>query len=414
MKLLRDERGLALPLVLVVLIVVSLLGIALFNYSTSELTHSVREEKKARAHYIARAGAESLARHIMEDMVILDEVKNIGDKIVFDEQDFTVVYHGLEEKEEEKVGDLLVELERITDYRVEVTGIGTVDEVSQRVKILLETQEKFDGVIYSLGSLDFQRSINEISGDIYSGGEVKFGGETVEEDKWDNHSQVNGIIRPGVKITFPPPEFPDEPASYEGDFILSNNTSDTIEHDPSENKQALNMINIKNGAELTIDANKGDVFVEAEKLDMDPNGKLLLKTSSIHDLTLVVNDAELSEVEVKGSGTARLYVRSEANLQTPHGVVTIEDGANLLVFLDQDAIMELRANSHFKGLIYGPEATVEMGSNANFTGSMTVNQLKGTGGSSEIGEAQTDIKQEYSWDLLDDIDVGGYYMVRWS
>ncbi|RQD74088.1 MAG: hypothetical protein D5R97_08355 [Candidatus Syntrophonatronum acetioxidans] len=409
MKLLRDEKGLALPLVLVVLIVISLLGIALFNYSTSELTHSVREEKKARAHYIARAGAESLARHIMEDMGILDEVKNIGDKIVFDEQDFTVVYQGLEEKEEEKVGDLLVELERITDYRVEVTGIGTVDEVSQRVKILLETQEKFDGVVYSLGSLDFQNNVS-ISGDVFSGGEVKFGGKTVEEDEWDNHSQVNGIIRPGVKITFPPPEFPDEPDSYEGELDVSNDY--TIAHNSPENNQALKKINIGNNAELTIDASYGDVFVEAEKLDMHQNGELLLKTSSHHDLTLVVDTVTLRRVRVTGDGTARLYVRSEANVQTPHGDI-VDEGAHLLVFLEQDAIMELHANSHFEGLVYGPEATVEIGGNADFTGSMTVEHLKGRKGNITIGSAQTEIKQEYSWDLLD-IDVGGYYMVRWS
>ena len=67
-----------------------------------------------------------------------------------------------------------------------------------------------------------------------------------------------------------------------------------------------------------------------------------------------------------------------------------------------------------EGLVYiGPEATVSMGGNADFTGAMIVEQLKGTGGNAKIGAAGTEIRRKYSWDLLD-LDYGGYWLVYWT
>ena len=57
----RNEKGVALPLVLIVMIVTMLLGTALWQYSMTDITHVSKEEKKMQAYYLARSGAELIA-----------------------------------------------------------------------------------------------------------------------------------------------------------------------------------------------------------------------------------------------------------------------------------------------------------------------------------------------------------------
>lgn len=58
-KYLRNENGLAMPLVLVVLIVLVLLGTAIWQYSIADTQHVYRDEQRMKAHYMARAGADA-------------------------------------------------------------------------------------------------------------------------------------------------------------------------------------------------------------------------------------------------------------------------------------------------------------------------------------------------------------------
>jgi len=60
----KNERGTALPMVLVVMIVLSLLGTALWQYSTADTMQVTADEKKMQAYYLARAGAEATAQYI--------------------------------------------------------------------------------------------------------------------------------------------------------------------------------------------------------------------------------------------------------------------------------------------------------------------------------------------------------------
>ncbi|MEW6424256.1 MAG: hypothetical protein AB1523_05835 [Bacillota bacterium] len=59
MKLLKNEKGWAMPLALMLVFVVSLLGAALWQYSMTEVKRVERETKRLQAHYLARAGVEA-------------------------------------------------------------------------------------------------------------------------------------------------------------------------------------------------------------------------------------------------------------------------------------------------------------------------------------------------------------------
>ncbi len=53
-----DQRGAALPVVLLAAVVVALLGLALWHYSMLDLGHVTRDESRMKAHYLARSGAQ--------------------------------------------------------------------------------------------------------------------------------------------------------------------------------------------------------------------------------------------------------------------------------------------------------------------------------------------------------------------
>lgn len=64
-----------MPLVLMVILVITLLGTALWYYSMTDIKHVSIEEKAMQAHYLARSGAELVADYAInnfESLISLD------------------------------------------------------------------------------------------------------------------------------------------------------------------------------------------------------------------------------------------------------------------------------------------------------------------------------------------------------
>ncbi len=59
MCFIRDEKGAAMIVALLVMVVLLLLGTALWQYSTSDTIHVAMDEKRMQAYYLARAGADA-------------------------------------------------------------------------------------------------------------------------------------------------------------------------------------------------------------------------------------------------------------------------------------------------------------------------------------------------------------------
>ena len=58
MGIIRNEKGAALITALMVMVVLFLLGIALWQYSIADTIHVVKDEQRMQAYYLARAGAD--------------------------------------------------------------------------------------------------------------------------------------------------------------------------------------------------------------------------------------------------------------------------------------------------------------------------------------------------------------------
>ncbi|UNK16090.1 pilus assembly PilX N-terminal domain-containing protein [Paenibacillus sp. N3/727] len=63
----KNERGFALPMVLILVTALSILGMTLLGVSVSQAARTVHQEKKEQAFYIAKSGADAIASYIIEN-----------------------------------------------------------------------------------------------------------------------------------------------------------------------------------------------------------------------------------------------------------------------------------------------------------------------------------------------------------
>jgi len=243
--------------------------------------------------------------------------------------------------------------------------------------------------------MEFQNNVN-VNGDLVSGGTI-----TAPKD-------YDGTITENLVISFPPPEFPAEPEAYSGELLVPNNASLTVSESPAPK---YDKTNIGNNGQLSFQPGFTEINMESRLFDMHNGGAMVFAPEG-KTITLVVDEIVLKDIKIVGSGLVEIYVRSKANIQTTHASVSISEDALLVLYLDKGCVMEMQANSYFEGLVYGPEATVEIGGNADFSGAMIVEQIKGRGGNFTIGGAGTEIEHKYSWEQIG-FEYGGYWIVHW-
>ncbi|WP_106767475.1 pilus assembly PilX N-terminal domain-containing protein [Paenibacillus faecalis] len=65
--MIKNERGFALPMVLILVTALSILGMTLLGVSVSQASRTVYQEKKEQAFYIAKSGADAIASYIIEN-----------------------------------------------------------------------------------------------------------------------------------------------------------------------------------------------------------------------------------------------------------------------------------------------------------------------------------------------------------
>lgn len=406
MKFIKCEKGMALPLTMMIFLVLGLLGAAIWHYSISELNQSSRDERITMSYYLARAGAESLALEIMVNSEILELVPQVDDKVEFGRQSF-------QPAAQDKLGEYEVIMERVSSRRVIITGIGYVSGSEQRVSVYLETMEAFDGLVYSKGSLDFNENATVTGGDIASGGKITWSGNSEPPVGFEYNLYEDTVIE------FPDQPFPEPQEQFPPPDNILNiddpNDPHLITISPVKAYSKIQFANNRKG--MIVDATGNTVLVETSDFDMPPRaGKLELVTGSGNDLILIVDNITLRDVQISGNGIAYLYVRESITVQTPHSETNIiGEGAEFIVYLAEGATMTFVGNSQFEGLIYGPKASVAFDSNVKFEGAMIVEQLVGSfDGNVTIGGDDAELRRKFIWSMLEELGFGEYLMVRWE
>lgn len=368
MSFLKSEKGIAMPLILMVLVVLTLLGTALWQYSVSEVRQATRAESKARAYYIARAGAESLARYIMQDPEQVDAILDDGSESVSDLIDFETEMLG-------QAGEMEVTLRRLDHNRLEISGTGQSGGVRQSATVVLE-QLPFPGdaavVTTGAGLVNFHKNMS-LEGSVIAGGEVNLPTDfdTSRFSITENYPFTDDTF---ARVVIPVIQ-PDQTFH---NISIRNRT----ENIAAGRSVVYNRIDIENRGILQL--NPGS-RVEVGTLTLRSGGTLDIITAAGPPVIMVVNQMDLKGVlRVTGTGSAEIYVRTLADIVTSNA--NVYSAERLTFFLAEGCTVTIQANAAFDALIYGPYGTeVILQANPTFRGAMIVGSLRGNG--TFIGQA---------------------------
>ena len=373
MKFIKSEKGMAMPLVLIVMIVLALLGTAIWQYSVFEIRQAQYFENKTRAYYVARSGAESVARYIMRSPSELDAIlgnndENLSLPFVLDSE-----YIG-------EAGEVEVEVKRMENYIYEITGIGTSNGVQQTVTLVLESRPVFGGasvIVTGDGNVDFDKGMT-VTGSIVAGGSVSVP---------DNFDETQYSITPNYDfsgISFPAVDMPSEDTYTIQVNNLQLNNNDTYSVPSGAVVNFTGTTRVNNGGELIIQTagttQNNPTILIFEFLNMQ-GGSIILE----------------------GNGYADIYIRPGSKshrIQTSN--TSFPEDARLNVYLGEGCELYISANAPFEGLIYGPYDTqVALQAGASINGAIITESLTGIGKGTSIGNQNSIISFFRGFEDLD-------------
>lgn len=164
MKAHRNNRGIALPIVLVIALILTILGTVLWHYSVQDMIFADQNLKRMQAYYIARSGADAVAQYIVDNPDGIN-MKEYVDALVNSPKSYPTPIS-------EDV-DGYFEIEVIRDSKekaIIIQSTGIVDDISQKVSLTLyelDTGEEplLDMVVFSNTSIELEGSAR-IEGDV--------------------------------------------------------------------------------------------------------------------------------------------------------------------------------------------------------------------------------------------------------
>ena len=323
---LNNQKGMAVPLVLVFMVVLMLLGTALMQFNTADAIQVARDQSKMQAHYLARSGTDATASWVLKnatpgqiDVMFPESISdNIGD---LDKGEFKV---------------------RITGYSggpMIIKSTGQTGDVSDVVSLTLKQMALFDNAIWARGNLNFTGTV-DIYGSVESVGTVSIGG---------NASVTGDAVSNSIR-DYPEPKFPGEEGSNIGalpvhsDIDVKNNDTLII-----TSSYKFNKITVRNGGTL-IFAPPSNINIEVNEIDM--KGTMQVVGSRV--MLFINNDADFS------------------------GEV-IAEPKNLIILLRAGSSIKLPGNAVFNGFIYGPNATINLNGTPGYNGAIIGNVVSTVG-----------------------------------
>jgi len=368
-----NQKGLAMPLVLAVIFILSLLGTALWQYSTTDLKQVTMDDQRKQAYYLARSGADAVAEFIVKNPL------NWTDQAMTDYLN-TLSNAPHSQPTNLGSGSFIVKVTYdVANHLTTILSTGTVGTINQTATLVINqstiagqagsSTPVFDMAVFTTGS---RTIINApVTGDIGSNGDVSLGWGVKGQGMKGNISVPNGhnVTVPawsnlygdgyGPKILDQPrqyilpqfPSFPDLPAA--SDISLSGRNSYTITSDGKYSN-----ITIASNTTLKIDVGTGTRRIRVLKLDVKQGNIVLLGTGK---LELYVDNT----LNIKG------YLNGDSNTQgNPAQVMLYYGGTDKLTFLGEtqlygtlwikSADLKLTASGAVKGNIITGGNNVEL------------------------------------------------------
>lgn len=329
--MLINKKGMAMPLVLMTLLVLSLLGVSLLQYSVADNKQVAMDKQQMQSFYLARSGADAVAQHILDNPGQAASLISAGKSspVSLGEGNFDVLVYG------DPGSEILIQ------------ATGTVNGVSQKATLS----------IVKLNLFDVALAANDIN---ISGNAARIYGNVVYKN---TISVASGVIPSPWTATqnqdlfYPPATFPSDLGlsliPVAGSMVFSGRQTENITF--NSHGTLIEMKN--NNHELNVDL--GSSTHEDRILKVD---------------TFTLNGGNLT---LRGKGRLLLYV----NRFEGGGNFKIAPGsdATIVVFVKAGGSFNMNGTPEFRGVIYAPDASVDLRGNVSFTGSIVANSITGVG-----------------------------------
>lgn len=378
MKRSKNEKGIALIYVILIMVVGAILVTGMIAMSQSENRQSIYQTKNMKAYYIARAGADTVI-HRLETI----------DKQYWD--DFTTQH--ITTPTAYGDGSFTVSVLRTGDD-FEVVSTGTYQNVQQVAKAVLryDAYTKMDFAIYAKDPI-VGLSLDTLIGDIGSGGTIAFG-NTADEGSYRPNCQEHVKMNPEVntpvltevladlKNTVKHPLYPESIAlngngntttttasTYFTDVqVTHNGASWIINTDNAEyykyNNEALDQL------EMTKTPQTGGKWMVIYIEDPSEIAGTLQVTGNNNLMIIVEDQLEISgPITLSGTGKVEIHLIDTSNdngdydfnFATQQAVIGVpSDPGRMQIYMADGTTMNFATNGCLYGYIIGPDSKISM------------------------------------------------------
>ena len=309
----KNDKGAALAVVVITMVVLMILGSSVLNLGLSETTMSLKNEKEIQAEYIAKAGADITAKYIANNPTtnITTRADTIGN------------------------GNFNAVITRPDSSTVKIVSTGTIDTSNQRVTLILNVasyKDLFAG-LRQTGIDNLDLSAMDVS---YQPGAVV-----------NIEANVGSLDQ--IKLSTQDAADPNIKKS------LNNNVPETF--------TVPNSAGYKTVVPIAVSGTK--TFVGDYRLTTlsKVNGETLVFDTQGADQHIVVNTLSFTgtqgNVIVQGGGNVHLFIIDSGDIQNPISVNSANPGT-LFIYVSEGKSLTISANGVINAYIYAPMATVEI------------------------------------------------------
>lgn len=389
MKLHRNNRGIALPIVLIIALILTILGTVLWHYSVRDLIFAEKNLKRMQAYYIARSGADAVAQYIVDNPDGID-MKEYVDALVNSPKSYPTSISG------DPKGYFEIEVTRDSGKGIIIIqSVGTVDEISQKVSLTLYelvTGEEplFDMAVFSNTAIELKGSAR-IEGDVginsLEPGSVVLAWSTAIDGNLfiapdadpekiltgarpnPRDNITNDILEMTQERVYGLPPFPDFPEdlSWRGSFTVGWNPSPPYHiYEDGE----YDSITVK--SELVIHVGDEDRILRVNSLEVSGSGKITLNRT--------------------GKGRLYLYVNDNFNITNGATINNDGDPGDIFIYYKGNSPVNPSGSTKIVGCLYAEKADIVISESGGITGHII------TGGEnvSIIGDAEANVRALYA------------------
>lgn len=321
MMVVKNEKGIAIPLVMLVITVMMLFGTAMYYFSTTDTVQVSRDVKKIQAYYVAKSGVDATASWIIEEFKHVDEL--------------SLPLNGTGSLDN---GTFNVSVDVLDSGLIKIISVGTVGNVKETVTLTLSQQGLFDNALFGTAFIALKGKVTVV-GNIESNGPVSYTGNSyIHEGNTKEWSDRN----------YPSVIFPSNTSTAV--IEIKNNDKHII-----DSNQSINKININNGGTLEFVLNNSVLKVVVNEIDA--KGKVI----------------------VKGTGTLILYTKEFIAGGNAEIINETGSTASLIVLLPPNGVINFGGSPSFHGVVYGPDSTASFSGDTSFSGAVVSGDIINNG-----------------------------------